>query len=222
MTTNWITKDSNNLIIFFNGWGMDISPFKHLHSNDFDLLHIFDYSDSNHQDMIDERRINEYKNVVLISWSLGVWKSNQFLNHNKGVRCDKKIAINGTLQPINDQFGIPEKIFLGTLENLNERNLLKFRKRMCFKSPGETFFFEHLPTREFENVKTELKELFDDIKSESNVFANFDKAVISENDLIIPSNNQHSFWDGKTDIITLNDSHYPFHLWKSWDEIALL
>ena len=55
------------------------------------------------------------------------------------------IAINGTESPVDNSTGIPENIFKGTLETLDERNLRKFRMRMsgshyknlegCFNTP---------------------------------------------------------------------------------------
>ena len=44
MEYKWLSQKNNNkLIIFFNGWGMDEFPVKHLASDDYDIIMFYKY-----------------------------------------------------------------------------------------------------------------------------------------------------------------------------------
>ena len=44
MQYKWLNKQENkNLIVFFNGWGMDEKVVQHLKFCDFDVLTFYDY-----------------------------------------------------------------------------------------------------------------------------------------------------------------------------------
>ena len=49
----------------------------------------------------------------------------------------ERVALNGTVTPVDDLKGIPQQVFEGTLEGLNEVALEKFIRRMCLKK-GES------------------------------------------------------------------------------------
>ena len=108
MQSHWLNKQNNNkLIIFFTGWSFDYKPFEFLNCEDFDVLIIYDYND------LELPQIPEYKEYFLISWSMGVYTS--YLLKDKLPKFTKKIAINGTPFPVNDEYGIPLKPFILTL-----------------------------------------------------------------------------------------------------------
>ena len=77
----------------------------------FDVLIVCDYS------TIDENieKFTSYKEINLIAWSMGVFVA--YLLKDKLPKFNKKIAINGTPLPVNDEFGIPVKPFLLTLRH---------------------------------------------------------------------------------------------------------
>ncbi len=88
----------------------------------------YDYlSLDNEGDLIAD--IKSYVRIHLISWSFGVWVSQYFCEKYQ-VKPDYSVAINGTLFPVDDKYGIKESIVTGTLEQLDERNLIKFQMRM--------------------------------------------------------------------------------------------
>ena len=48
----------------------------------------------------------------------------------------------------------------------------------------------------------------------------FDKAIISDNDRIVPTKNQLNFWQNKnTKIQQINSTHCPFEIYSSWIEL---
>ena len=126
MNTEFIHKNSRNLrlIIIFSGWSCDRNMFREIHRTGWDILVCWGYDDFN----FDKTILKEYKTIYLYAWSLGVFAAEKSL---AGVEITKAFAINGTPLPVSDSFGIPQKIYSSTTETLSERNLYKFRIRMC-------------------------------------------------------------------------------------------
>ncbi|EAJ8996606.1 DUF452 family protein, partial [Campylobacter lari] len=115
MKTYFLHKNENssNLILFFSGFCSHFSHFSHLKSDE-NVLMVYDYSDFNFD--ID---LTKFKNITLIAWSMGVCVASKIL---KDIKFDKKIAINGTNLPINDEFGIKEAIFRLTMKKFDLEN----------------------------------------------------------------------------------------------------
>ena len=110
MQSHWLNKQNNEkLIIFFTGWSFDENPFKFLKCDDFDVVIFFDYTN------LQPVQIPDYKKYFLISWSMGVFSA--YLLKDKLPEFSKKIAINGTPYPVDNEFGIPLKPFLLTLRH---------------------------------------------------------------------------------------------------------
>jgi len=203
MKYKWLNNSNNqNLIIFFNGWGMDESVISHLEFENYDVLMLYDYN--NLEINFDFSSLNIYSGKYLIAWSMGVMIATLFDN----IEYIKKIAINGTLKPINDKYGIPERIYNLTLKNFSPKGAEKFIKNMFC----ETF---ELPVikRDFENQKSELYALThynakDDF--------HYDKIILSTEDKIIPTKNQIAFWNIEPNIIS---GHAPFNKFQKWSEL---
>lgn len=208
----WLNKNENNkkLILFFNGWAMNETPLKHLECEDYDVLVLFDYRDLNFD--FEKFDFSKYEKKYLICWSMGVYVSNLFKTYLEGF--DKKIAINGTAKIIDDNFGIPKKIYNITVKFLNEDSCDKFIKNMFDNGKLNP---EITITRKLNELKDELiniqkLELYDYLK--------FDYALISDNDRIIPSKNQMAYWNlYNTQIKEINSTHCPFELYSKWTEI---
>ena len=215
MQFHWLNKQNNSkLIIFFTGWSFDENPFKLLVCENFDVLIVCDYS------TIDENieKFTSYKEINLIAWSMGVFVA--YLLKDKLPKFNKKIAINGTPLPVNDEFGIPVKPFLLTLRHARTGLEGKFYQNI-FDTKEE---FEKYSTmsvnRSIENRETELKSLYDKIRSaEINYSRFYDKALISSRDKIIPTKNQINFWQNNAEIEMLESGHFPYYNFKSWNEI---
>lgn len=202
MKYKWLNNNKNSkLIIFFNGWGMDENIVKHLNPTEFDILMFYDYNSLSTD--FDFKILENYIHKYLISWSMGVMVATLF-----NIDYKKKIAINGTLKPINNEFGIPERIYELTLKNFNENGIKKFISNM-FLDSSETVEV----CRDFENQKTELAALKN---YKSNMNFKYDKVFISKYDKIIPTKNQIAYWGIEPNI---ESGHAPFKLFKSWEEI---
>jgi pimeloyl-[acyl-carrier protein] methyl ester esterase len=203
-------NNCSKLIIFFNGWSLDKNIVNHLISSNYDVIMFYDYSDLE----IDEniiKAINNYEEINIIAWSFGVWACSCVIDKFKTPK--NVIAINGTPVPIDDNFGIPEKIFNLTLSNLSEKNYVRFFKNMFVDKPD----LSKLPKRNVENQRQELINIKNSlpaiIKQEL-----FTKVFVGIQDKIISPKNQLRFWDSAT-IIKVDKGHYIFDLFKTWDEI---
>ncbi|MBQ3640338.1 DUF452 family protein [bacterium] len=191
-------QNNSDLIVFFSGWGADVNMFKTMKADGFDVIMFYDYSDY----FVPNFDFSNYKKIYLIAWSMGVLMS-QVLELNY----DKKIAINGTLLPVHDKFGIPEKIYNLTINNFNDTTKSKFSKKIGLNCEL---------TRTNDELKNELIKIKEYQQLCSNSKIKFDKAYISINDKIFPYENQKLFWTMKnTEITTIDANHYiPFSSWK--------
>ena len=217
MKSTWLHKNGrNNLIVFCNGWGMDGNPFQSLASVDFDVYMLYDYRQVSMPAEL-EKMFQRYDHIHLISWSMGVWIGQKLFADIADV-FERTLALNGTLCPINDQYGIPEEIFAETLNGFGEVARHKFYRRMCREKTNLRMFMARQPQRSLDDQKEELaalKEMVDCIAVNE---ALYKEIIISEYDWIIPSENQKNFWLGKP-VTLISGFHYLFNLWQSWDHL---
>lgn len=219
MQKYWLTnKNRKKLIIFFCGWGMDFHPFSFLKSSQYDVIAYYDFNELDSPENI-WKEVDGYDEVNLVAWSMGVLVSNLLMKDFPN-RLNIKLAINGTLQPIDDSYGIPTSIYEGTLGNFSEIVRDKFFKRMCGNREVMIRFGEAYPQREVKGQKQELIALQEFVNKEEVKENLFDFALIGENDLIFPTTNQTNFWQqAATKNMLINTPHFPFYMWDSWDDI---
>ena len=217
MESKWLhQKKSKKLIVFCNGWGMDEHPFTPIGSKEWNVLMFYDYADLNHnQDL--HKLFNEYEDIVLIAWSMGVWAGQQLFKPFVK-KLTAALAINGTLCPIDDQFGIPEAVVKATLCNLDEKQRLKFYFRMCRDRVLYQKFLENQPLRSIGNQKNELASLLRSTRCHPDEQSIYNFVFVAEQDLIMPTKSQLNCWTEKT-IHQVGGSHFVFYAYNNWDEI---
>ena len=212
----WLNKVNNKkLIVFFCGWSFDEKPFKHLQFNDYDVLVVYDYTTIENLDDI----FDGYEASYLITWSMGVYVA--YLLRECLPKFIKKIAINGTPFPIDDELGIPLRTFDLTLKYVDSGLKGKFQQNL-FKNPADYEKYLLNPVgRSIENRAGELVALNTFIKGKKVEYSKFyDCAIISDTDKIIPTRNQIKCWETfETPIKILDNGHFPFYEFKSWNEI---
>ena len=197
-------QQHDELLLFFAGWGLDAHPFEHLQPLHEDFMICYDYRDL----LFDTQQLLSYQKIRVLAWSLGVWAAAKVLPET-ALPITRSIAVNGTLSPIHDEKGIPCDIFQGTIDHLNERNLMKFQRRMCYTPAVYEDYLQRAPQRTLEDVKEELICLKDYIQEANHESAwKWDRAYISTHDFIFPCENQQQAWQGKTEIHTLQEGHY--------------
>lgn len=197
-------------LLFFAGWGMDETPFMHNLPPNKDLIICYDYRSLD----FDSTLLSTYDGIYVVAWSMGVWAASQVLP-DSNLPLKQSIAINGTPFPIDDMRGIPPAIFEGTLNNLNEATLQKFRRRMCGSGSAFQAFLEIAPQRPVEELKEELAAIGRQYSELSPSTFVWNKAIIGESDHIFPPKNQEQAWQKYCNEIQRYDgAHYDEKILK--------
>lgn len=199
-----------HLILLFAGWSMDFHPFEHIHPQGYDLCVVWDYRSAElllqNGEMTFEGMLSQYAEITVFAWSFGVPSASKFIADNPQLPITAKIAVNGTQRPVDDRLGIPEAIFTGTLEGLSEKSLAKFHLRMAGSGSAYREFAKHIPERGIEELKEELIA----IRDTETPIIQWDKAIIFDNDRIIPPTNQQSAWVKEAyELIHYDGAHLP-------------
>lgn len=209
----WLNKNNNkNLILFFNGWAMNETAVKHLDCSNYDILMVSDYRKIDFD--FSNFDFSKYEKKYLIAWSMGVYVSN--LYKKELLNFDKKIAINGTNKIIDDDFGIPKKVYKVTVKYLNEDSKDKFILNM-FKGGADRLNPAIKINRPLEELKEELIEIQ---KIEIKETLDFDKIIISKDDRIVPTKNQINFYQSlNKNYEFIESTHCPFEIYSSWNDL---
>lgn len=216
---------NETLLIFLSGWGTTPEVVRHLPLPlGWDYLTIHNYTnlcEESPQNQLRDIRFLQYKQVYIVAWSMGVWAAEVLREHLP--LPDRAIAVAGTPRPMDNLYGIPEQIFRGTLEGLDDDNRSRFNRRMC---GGKKLLsvYESFAARSTEDLRTELLYVYQHTSSILPILYPWTLAIIGEKDLIIPQKNQQRYWD-KAGIPTetLNGvGHYPFLKYSTWSELLHL
>ncbi|HIS36796.1 TPA: DUF452 family protein [Candidatus Scatousia excrementigallinarum] len=214
MQYNWLNKNGNKkLIIFFCGWSFDENPFKTLDCGEYDVLILYDYKNNELP-----LKILEYEEYYLIAWSMGVYIA--YLLRDLLPAFVKKIAINGTPFPIDNECGIPQRTFDLTLKYVDTGLQGKFQRNLFKEETDYQKYLINPVLRQIPDQAAELKELKDFIINHTVSYQKFyDHAIISSADKIVPTKNQVNCWSKIAGIIMLDSGHFPFYSFESWDDI---
>lgn len=206
----------DTLIVFFNGWGMDDNPFRPLTAEEYDVCMVFDYRTMETEWNM-EPLFAAYKEVILVSWSMGVWVGQKIFGRKKKL-FTRTIAINGTLCPVDDNKGIPVKIYDDTLAEFGEEARKKFYRRMCREKTSLRKFLNNQPERSLADQREELEILRKStcVPADQSIY---DEIIIAENDWIVPTRNQFCFWKDRA-VVTFPGFHFLFYQWQSWDQLV--
>lgn len=192
---------SSRLILIFAGWSTDASFYAHIDHPGYDVMVAYDYSGLDFPTEI----LDRYDTICLFAWSLGVYAAAVSLPFD---RITSAVAVNGTERPADDKFGIPESVFDGTTVSMNERNLMKFRRRMAGKD------YETIKDRFRPIPVDELRLQLEFIRRHSGQNERrgiWNRVYISRNDAIFPPSNQQAYWaslDNAPETFLIEGPHY--------------
>jgi len=222
MQGRWLHKNDNaSLLMFFNGWGMDHNPLSCLESSRYDVYMYGDYRQMSLPEDHDEL-FSHYADVGLIAWSMGVWVAWNLLQDEVD-RYRFRIAVNGTLCPIDDSYGIPVVTFAETLAKYSEDTRQRFYRRMCRTRNNLEKFLACQPKRSLQGQRQELEILANSAKGCTLPGDSFyHSAIVSGDDRIMLTTNQLAFWERYPNVMTVqrHGAHYCFPDMKSWDELV--
>ena len=207
MKYKWLNKGVNKgvnngkLILFFNGWGMDENVVKHLDYEDYDILMFDDYTTL--ETNFDWNLLDLYSERNLIAWSMGVMIATLFPQ----IGAKNKTAINGTLRPIDKNYGINPKVYDLTVYSFSDLARMKFIQGMF------DLDVKLAVSRDLENQREELIAL-------KNYTANEDfkytRIIISSKDTIIPTKHQVAYWGIEPNV---EAGHCPFMNFAKWSDL---
>lgn len=212
-------QNNKNLIVLFLGWSFDENPVKFLDCNGYDIIVVYDYNDISIPKEL--TGFTGYEKKILISWSMGVFTA--YLLKDLFKDFDYKLAINGTVTPVDNEYGIPVKLFELTLKHAASGLGLggKFYKNV-FQTEEEFQKYIKTPVkRTVENRVSELEKLYNLIKNTNITYEKFyDRAIVCEFDKIIPPKNQTASHEkNNVPVVKLPYGHGPLYNFESWDEI---
>lgn len=208
MKKYFINNNSDNLILFFSGWGCDEYEFEHLKSES-DVLILYNYTDL---DL--DFDFSKYKNIDLISFSAGVFVASVF---KFSIKLNRKIALSGNPYLFDEHFGLSKEI-QEVLYNITEDNAEDFARNYLVKTDVEYQNF-HPSKRTIESCKYEfdrLKNIYEFEKS--NIKDIYNKVIAGEDDPIFNISAQREFYGNKLKIVS-NARHNLFFRISSYNDI---
>lgn len=206
-----IKKGHKQLLLFFAGWGMDETPFRQLPTEHHDCMICYDYRSLE----FDDTAIKGYLHITLVAWSMGVWAASQVMKSHPSLPISQRIAVNGTLFPIDEAKGILPAIFAGTLQAWSEQTLQKFQRRMCSSANEYRSFQVVAPQRPAEELKEELAAIREQASSLPAVTDAWHIAIIGRDDRIFLPQNQSEAWSNAAHSIKeVEAAHYQNQLFK--------
>lgn len=227
----FLKKENNGrLLLFFAGWGSAPELFSEYGIADgYDCLMCYDYKDF----VFDWTLLDGYSRVDVAAWSFGVFVADAVCRESgrNSVPWNSAVAFGGTMLPVDETCGIPLAIFEGTLANMSEQVLFRFRRRMCGRDLQH--FAGHQPERTLEDMTEELAAL--GAFSRSGKYApagpsrmdsagsasvrtygfHWTAAVAGRSDLIFPFANQLRAWsEAGVEILEVDAGHYDVKIFE--------
>lgn len=204
MQLKFIRQGSPRLILIFAGWAMDHHPFACLFRPGYDVAVAWDYTDIS----MDYSLLSDYEEICVVAWSLGVRAACSGVLAPVYDRVTLRLAVNGTVTPIDDTAGIPRALFEASRSNLSENSLERFYRRVAGSASLFRRFMEVRPRRALPDLAEELDVFLCEKLPGCDPTFRWDRAVISDGDAIFPVANQHTAWkDTAVDVIL--GAHLP-------------
>lgn len=206
MQVNWLTekRGSRAVIVVFGGWAIGSRPLAHLRGA-ADILFVDDYRslDTALPDL------DAYDRRILVAWSFGIAAYGHWQAAHPDP-FDRKVAICGSLTPVDRRLGIPPVLFDRTVSTLSEDSFQLFLAR-CFDE-----------TRPHQPIDTDARreELLAVQARGPAPETAFDRIWIGRNDRIFPVANLTRSWESQSEKLQVLDApHAPFGHWQDWNDL---
>ncbi|MFS4582590.1 pimeloyl-ACP methyl esterase BioG family protein [Phaeobacter sp. C3_T13_0] len=203
MDIRWLKRNNAaDVIVVFGGWAIGPEVFPHLDGLQ-DVVFVNDYTEID-AELPD---LSGYREVSLLAWSFGVAS----YGHWQAGRDDpfhRKVAVNGTLTPVDDALGIPVQVMEKTAETLSSASFSQFLRR-AFNARQAPIDID-VTARRAELQAVAMRGAGPD--------TDFDLVWISAQDRIFPAENQRRAWAGQT-VREREAPHAPFATFSTWQEV---
>lgn len=217
LKAEFINHNKNSLIVFFCGFYTDANCFIEFDNGENDLIFIYDYSDMDKNPLETFDFLN-YTKVSVIAYSYGVWALNYVYNQEVLPEIHASCALCGTFCPIDNEYGVNEKIYDLMTRSVNSDTIDKFEEKMALGASSPLNIKK--ANRKIENLADELLNIR--IVSKKTWFKKnfkFDKVVLAKKDRIFPYASQSNFWATHKNKHELECGHFPFFEFRDFDEI---
>lgn len=206
-----ISKNSQDLIVFFSGWGCDENQFTNLQDNE-DVLILYDY-----QDLSLEFDFSKYRHIDLIAYSAGVFVASVLQKQIPNL--SKKVALCGNPYLLDEKLGLSAQT-IEIFKSIDLDNYLEFRRQYMVETEAEYQSYNDLQSlRSLESCQSELEalqKLYQQYKNQ--IDPDFDLALMAEKDVLFRLSAQKDFYQEKLRIIP-KARHHIFFKFKSFREI---
>ena len=153
MKTEFINHNKNSLILFFCGFYTDANCFIEFDNGKSDILFVYDYSDMENNP-IEYFDFLNYTQVSVIAYSYGVWALNYVYNQDLLPQIHSSCAISGTFCPVDNDYGVNEKVYELMARSLNSDTIEKFEQKMALGASSPLNIKR--ANRKIENLADEL------------------------------------------------------------------
>ena len=204
-------NNTKRLNLVFLGYGQDGRIFESLKNcSSDDIALVYDYEN----DVFDASLYSSYNSIHLITWSMGVMIAPKVLSKFDLLgKVESSSAINGTLEGIDDEFGIPLKMWNATIDSLSESSVLKFYRRMCSDAALYEEYLKFRPERDIDSLRAELIFIREFSERPQPEGFNYNIAFVGLKDKIIsPVNQINSYKKTDTAFFEVDCAHYSFEL----------
>lgn len=201
MRWEWLQQTgSPDVIVVFGGWALGPSPFAALEGSQ-DVLFVEDWRDLD----VDLPDLSAYQRRFLIAFSFGVAAAGHWLAAH-ALSFDRKVAVNGTLEPVSSDYGISPDMVEATAAGLNATSFAGFCRRAGVKSAPKI------------DVDARQEELRSVARRGATPKTQFDKVWLSRKDRIFPAASFEAAW-ADAPVSWLPDApHAPFAAMPTWQD----
>lgn len=202
---------SNELIVFFAGWGCDENQFTNLQDKK-DVLILYDY-----QDLTLDFDFSGYKQIEVIAYSAGVFVASIMADKIPNVK--KRVAVCGNPYVLDENLGISART-LKWFKAINLDNYLEFRREYMVSTDEEYKRYNAMQSlRTIESCQKELESLENLYQTHKDkINPHFDKALMAEDDVLFKLAAQKEFYQERLRVIPRAKHHVFFHF-TSFEEI---
>ena len=220
MRIEWLKREAKGrLLIFFHGWGMDARAVQHLHG-ECDIAVVCDYRNLTVDVKLLEE-LKQYRHIDVVAWSMGVWAAANVLPLCE-IHPVRLVALNGTERPVDNSYGIPERIYRLTERGMNAEGRDKFMSRMFVNDEERRRFQACRPQRDLQEVCDELILIREQSAGLQHTL-DWNRVYVSSGDVIFVPAQQMAWWQNRVkEIVPLEGGHYPFYHFESWEQILEL
>ncbi len=213
MQQHWLNQQHNRqCLLFFSGWGMQPQPFHALGSDSLDLCFFHDYREIT---PFSWEPFQEYEQLHLLAWSMGVWVAASLLAQHKDLFASCT-ALAGTLCPIDATKGIPPLAYQEMCDDFTHQTVTDFYHRMFDQPEHHKKFLAASPHIRLETLHDELLAFRESAQQPVENF--YTRKIVTSRDRIFSAKNQMRAW-GRKQCELINWPHFPFYHLTSWQDI---